>query len=126
MQLREAFPNSTNWVSRFGLGSQERANLAQTLSAVGKAGLTNFATQAQLSVNKVLAAAVVDAIEALPTRDRLFLKIEFADKFVGGEHKEWREAIDVLLDKVKTALELDRVFVKGRRVAARQDRSRRT
>lgn len=113
VHLREAFPNSTSWVSRFGLGSQERANLAQTLATVGKAGLANFATQAQLSGNKVLAAAVVDAIEAMPARDRPFMAIAFADKFVGDEHKEWREAIDVSLDKVETAFELDRVFTKG-------------
>lgn len=112
-QLAAVFPNATAWLAQSGLGSQERANLQATLAGAGKAELASLAQQAQLSGNRVLAAAVVTANERLERRDRPFKSLEYAQEFVGAEHQEFLAAIKDAQDKVKAATELNNLFTRG-------------
>ncbi|MEX2123257.1 MAG: hypothetical protein WD795_05160 [Woeseia sp.] len=112
-QLAETFPNATSWLARAGLGSTERANLQATLAGAGKAELLSMAQQAQISGNRILAAAAVTANERLTRRDRPFVSIEYASRLVGDEHGQWLEAIAGARDKLNRVRDLDNLFTKG-------------
>lgn len=112
-QLEQTFPNSASFLSRAGLGSTERTNLAATLAHAGKAALGNYAQQAMLSGNRILAAAVVERLEALPARERPMKASEVAEAMVGDEYKQWIKSIADARDAIKAAMELDDLLVSG-------------
>jgi hypothetical protein len=116
--IAETYPNATAWLSRSGRGSTEHANLVGTFVGAGKAELTAAAREAVISGNKILASAVVIAIERLPRHERPFPALELAQRMVGPEHTELLNSIAAARDRVKAAIELNSAFERGGESAA--------
>jgi hypothetical protein len=87
-------PSSLNLATLAGLGTDERQKYAAQLTGMNPASLRAVALQAEATGNRVLAAAVKVANDALPKDARLFSSTQLADKIFGAEALEiWQSAI---------------------------------
>lgn len=83
-------------------------------------GLTEVASFAALAVNtgnKILGAAVVSKLDALPKRERELVDVsrqELANILCGDDHRKAQEAITIARNRVQSSLNLNREFERGR------------
>jgi hypothetical protein len=87
-------PSSLNLITLFQLGTPERERFENQVRGMNPASLRAVALQAEATGNRILAAAVKTANDALPKDQRVFSSSQLADKLFGQESLEiWQSAI---------------------------------
>jgi hypothetical protein len=87
-------PSSLNLATLEGLGTPAREMYANQIANMNPASLRAVALQAEATGNRVLAAAVKTANDALPKDQRTFSSTQLADKLFGQEALEiWQSAV---------------------------------
>jgi hypothetical protein len=97
-------------LSRAGLGSPERSAYQMQAASAGPTELANLATFAVATKNRVLGAALVSVIDAMPARSRPFSAQELADKLVGDEQRAVMASVDAVRTAYERALVANRAF----------------
>lgn len=111
--IAETWPSPSSYLAKHGLGSTEHANLIASLTGAGKAELLARAREAVLAGNRVLASAVLTVNDRLARHERPFKSAEFAERVVGQEHAALLGSIREAKDRVRAAMDLERLFVTG-------------
>ncbi len=108
------FANPIAVLARSGLGSAERVNFAAAVATSGPAELRQFAEFAVATKNRVLGAALLSRLDALPAKNRPFSAHELADKLCGEETRAVRASIDAVRNATNRALTANRAFTAGK------------
>ncbi len=114
VELEPLFESPVQVLSREGLGTPERSRYHEQLSAAGPRELQNYAQWAVANGNRILAAAVLSRLDALPREQRPMVAVEFANKVVGEEYKQTRDAMRRIRLATQSAINVNRDFERGR------------
>ena len=101
-------------LSRQGLGSAERSAYQMQVASAGPTELANLATFAVATQNRVLGAALVSVIDAMPARSRPFSAQELADKLCGDETRAILASVEAIRTANQKVLNANRAFLRGR------------
>ena len=101
-------------VSRQGLGSPERSAYQMHVAGAGPTELANLATFAVATQNRILGAALVSVIDAMPARSRPFSAQELTYKLCGDETRAILASVDAIRTANQKALNANRAFLRGR------------
>lgn len=80
-------PSPVAMLSAQGLGSDERSRYHQQIAHAGAAELSNLARLAVATGNRLLGAAVLARLDAMPKEQRPFSAHHLAEALVGQQHK---------------------------------------
>ena len=100
-------------LSRVGLGSPERSRYTEQLRHVGPPELENYARWAQHKGDRILAAAVLSRLDALPTKQRPIKATEYANSLLGDEFREIETAFKRIHLATQRAINANREFERG-------------
>ena len=114
MELEPLYESPVQMLSRVALGSQERSRYQEQLTHAGPRELLNHANWAMAHGDKILAAAVLSRLDALPSTNRPIKAVDFADKIVGEEFKQVRVALKRTRNAVQQAINVNRDFERGK------------
>lgn len=114
IELEPLFESPVQVLSREGLGTPERSRYHEQLSAAGPRELQNYAQWAVANGDRILAAAVLSRLDALPREQRPMMAVDFATKVVGEEYKQTRDALRRIRLATQTAINVNRAFERGR------------
>ena len=101
-------------LSRAGLGTPERTNFTAQVAGAGPAELRQLAAYAAATQNRVLGAALISAIDRLPSKSRPFIAADLAEKLCGEETRAVRAAIESVRASAQRAINANRAFIAGR------------
>lgn len=101
-------------LSRAGLGSAERSAYIAQLTGAGPVELTQMATLATATGNKVLGAALVSILDRMPAKSRPVSAADLAARLVGDEWRQVDSAIRAIRHANQASLNLNREFESGR------------
>lgn len=107
------YRNPQQLLSRASLGSPERTNYQEQLRHAGPRELENHAKWAMAHGDKILAAAVLSRIDAMPTKSRPMNTREFAEVFVGEEFEQLQSAFRRTRLAAQRAINANRDFERG-------------
>lgn len=96
-----------------GLGSPERSRYQDQLREAGARELQNYAEWARYTNDRILGAAVISRLDALPAKNRLFKAVEFATTLVGEEFEQAKRAITRTRVAMQRAVNANRDFERG-------------
>lgn len=108
------FANPVTVLSRAGLGTPERSNFTAQVAGAGPTELRQLAAYAVATKNRVLGAALVSAIDRMPSKNRPFSAADLAEHLCGDEIRAVRTAIDAVRTSAQRALNANRAFTAGR------------
>lgn len=108
------FANPVTVLSRAGLGTPERTNFTAQVVGAGPAELRQLAAFAVATKNRVLGAALVSAIDRMPTKNRPFSAADLAEHLCGEETRAVRTAIEAVRTSAQRALVANRNFQNNR------------
>ena len=114
IELEPLFQSPVQMLSRVALGSQERSRYQEQLTGAGPREVMNHANWAVAHGDKILAAAVLSRLDNLPTDKRPIKAVEFADKMVGKDFREVRDALSRTRNAVQHAVNVNRDFERGK------------
>ena len=100
-------------LARSHSGDNKKASHLQILPHGGPAALQTHAELAIATGDRALASAVLIANDNMQRKSRPFSSAKFAEAVLGDEVKATTQKIAVLRDRIATALELERAFVRG-------------
>ena len=101
-------------LSRQGLGSAERSAYQMQVASAGPTELANLATFAVATNNRVLGAALVSVIDAMPARSRPFSAQDLANQLCGDETRAILASVEAVRTANQKALNANRAFLRGR------------
>ena len=101
-------------ISRQGLGSAERSAYQMQVASAGPTELANLAILAVATNNRILGAAPVSEIDAMPARSRPFSSQELADKLCGDEARAVLASVEAIQTANQKALNANRALLRGR------------
>ena len=104
------FANPVTVLSRAGLGTPERTNFTAQVAGAGPTELRQLAAFAVATKNRVLGAALVSAIDRMPTKNRPFSAADLAEHLCGEETRAVRTAIEAVRTSAQRALVANRTF----------------
>jgi len=113
-KLGPLFESPVQMLSRMGLGSPERSRYHEQLRDAGPRELQNYADWARHTGDRILAAAVLNRLDTLPTTSRPFKAAEFATSIVGEEFQATKKALERIRVAVQRAVNANRDFERGR------------
>lgn len=114
VQLEPLFESPVQMLGRVGLGSPERSRYQEQLASAGPRELQNHAQWALAHGDKILAAAVLSRLDALPAGQRPLRASDFAQQVVGDELKQVREALRKVRAAAQHAINVNRDFERHR------------
>lgn len=114
VQLEPLFENPVQMLGRVGLGSPERSRYQEQLAGAGPRELMNHAQWALAHGDKILAAAVLSRLDALPAGQRPLRAADFAEQVVGDELKQVRDALRKVRTAAQHAINVNRDFERNR------------
>jgi hypothetical protein len=112
-KLEPLHASPVQMLSRVGLGSPERTNYQEQLRHAGPRELENHAKWAIARGGKILAAAVLSRLDAMPTKSRPLNTREFAEKLVGEEFERLQSAFRRTRLAAQRAINANRDFERG-------------
>ena len=101
-------------LSRQGLGTAERSAYQMQVASAGPTELANLATFAVATNNRVLGAALVSVIDAMPARSRPFSAQDLANQLCGDETRAILASVEAVRTANQKALNANRAFLRGR------------
>ena len=101
-------------LSSMTIDNERRNVIAQNLQGVGPVGLWHAAVRALQKGDPVFAAAVMQAVNALPAADRPFRVAEYAERFAYEPHEKAIQAINSVKRDTDSALTTWRVVTNAR------------
>jgi hypothetical protein len=101
-------------LSRAGLGSPERSAYMAQLTGAGPVELTQMATLATATGDKVLGAALVSIIDRMPAKSRPFSAGALADRLVGDEFRRVQAAIAAVRHAAQRSIVRNRALESGK------------
>lgn len=113
-RLTPLYQSPVQLLSRMGLGSPERSRYHDQLREAGARELQNYADWARYKGDRILAAAVLSRLDALPSKSRPFKAVEFAASLVGEEFEQAKRAITRTRIATQRAVNANRDFERGR------------
>ena len=84
------------------------------VASAGPTELANLATLAVATNNRILGAAPVSEIDAMPARSRPFSSQELADKLCGEEARAVLASVEAIQTANQKALNANRALLRGR------------
>lgn len=113
--LEVAYPSPVAMLQTYGIGSESRSRYEQQVAGLGPAALQTLATQAVLSKNLALGAALLGALDRLPAASRPVTGQALAEKLLGAEHEAVVAASARARLAYQSAIVADRELRTGRR-----------
>lgn len=104
-------------LAREGFGTEDRSRFLAQMAHSGPTEVASFAALAVNTGNKILGAAVMSKLDALPKRERELAGVsrqELANILCGDDHRKAQEAITIARNRVQSSLNLNREFERGR------------
>jgi hypothetical protein len=108
------FASPVAMLSRAALGDRARTDLQAQLSGAGPAELAAHARLAVATGDRRLGAAVLSALDRMPTKDRPFRANALAESLVGDEHREVARALAAVRNRAQESINANREFTRGR------------
>lgn len=112
-RLTPLYQSPVQLLSRMGLGSPERSRYQDQLREAGARELQNYADWARYTNDRILGAAVLSRLDALPAKNRLFKAMEFAASLVGEEFEQAKRSITRTRVAMQRAVNANRDFERG-------------
>ncbi len=104
-------------LAREGFGTGDRSRYLAQMAHSGPMEMANFARLAVNTGNKILGAAVMSKLDALPKREQELAGVsrqELANILCGCDHRKAQEAITIVRNRLRSALNRNREFERGR------------
>lgn len=112
--IADLFPSPAAMLGRVGLGTPRHAALVTALEKAGPVELEQRAREALMTGDRVLASAVLAAVDRRPRKDQTFSPADFSAAVLGDEHKAFLAKVGEMREKVAAARDLDRAFTVGK------------
>ncbi len=104
-------------LAREGFGTEDRSRFLAQMAHSGPMEVANFARLAVNTENKVLGAAVMSKLDAMRPEDRRLAGVsrqELANVLCGQDFRKAQEAITIVRNRLRSALNRNREFERGK------------
>ena len=104
-------------LAREGFGTEDRSRYLAQMAHSGPMEVANFARLAVNTENKTLGAAVMSKLDAMRTEDRKLAGVgrqELANVLSGQDFRKTQEAIMIVRNRLRSALNRNREFERGK------------